>query len=126
MPRFEVAGAYVLGALLPILEILRRRTNFSNFESYIDDFIAGGLLLSAAISVSRRRTYGGRLLAGAWGVVCGGFYSSFFAQIRATASSDVSGLPNSAVVVIKGAIFAVGIAAFVRSVMSERNAYAAD
>jgi len=120
MQRFEVAAAYVLGALLPILEALRRRTNFENFESYADDFIAGGLLLFAAVSVSRRRAYAGPLLAGAWGVVCGGFYGSFFGQLRATASSDISGLPNAAVVAIKGAIFAVAIAAFVRSVVRAR------
>jgi hypothetical protein len=117
MPRFEVAAAYVLGVLLPVLETLRRRTNFENFESYADDFIAGGLLLFAAISVSRRRVHGGALLAGAWGVVCGGFYGSFFGQLRSTAPSDVSGLPNAAVVVIKAAIFAVGIVAFVLSVV---------
>ena len=121
MPRFEVAAAYVLGALLPILEVLRRRTNFENFESYIDDFIAGGLLLFAAISVSRRRAYGGALLAGAWGVLCGGFYGSFFGQVRATAASDISGLPNTTVVVIKGAILAVSILAFVCSVTRDRD-----
>ena len=116
MPRFEIAAAYVLGALLPILEVARRRTNFQNFEAYADDFIAGGLLLFAAVSASRGRAFGRPLLAGAWGVVCGGLYSSFFGQVRAAGPSDISGLPNAAVVAIKGALFAVAIAAFVRSV----------
>lgn len=116
MPRFEVAAAYALGALLPILEVSRRRTNFGNLEGYVDDFIAGGVLLFAAISVSRRRAYGPNLLAGAWGILCGGFYYSFFAQLRATAASDISGLPNGTVVVIKGIIFAIAIVAFVRSI----------
>ena len=116
MRRFEVVAAYVLGALLPVLEVLRRRTNFEQFESYIDDFIAGGLLLFGAWAVSRRRPYGRALLAGAWGVLCGGFYGSFFAQIRAAEPLDVSGLPNTAVVLIKGVIFAVAIVAFVCSI----------
>jgi len=121
MPKFEVAAAYLVGTLLPILEVLRRRTNFENFESYVDDFIGGGLLLFAAISVSRHRAYGRPLLAGAWGVLCGGLYGSFFGQVRATSPSDISGLPNGAVVAIKGAIFAVAIVAFVRSVVSDRD-----
>jgi hypothetical protein len=57
-----------------------------------------------------------KLLAGAWGIFCGGSYYSFFAQLCATAASDISGFPNSAVVVIKGVIFAIAIVAFVRSI----------
>ena len=48
MPRFEVAAAYVVGILLPGLEVLRRRTNFDRPESYVDDFIVGVLLLLAS------------------------------------------------------------------------------
>jgi hypothetical protein len=115
--RFEVGAAYALGALLPILEVFRRRTNFENLDAYVDDFIAGGLLLFAAMSVSRHRAYGPYALVGAWGVLCGGCYSSFFAQLRATAALDISGLPNTVVVVIKGMIFATAIVAFVRSIV---------
>jgi hypothetical protein len=117
MPRFEVAAAYVLGVLLPILEVFRRRTNFEHLAAYVDDFIAGGLLLFAAVSVSRRRAYGPYVLVGAWGVLCGGFYGSFFAQLDAAAPLDISGLPNTVVVVVKGLIFATAIVAFVRSIM---------
>ena len=117
MPRFEVVSAYILGVLIPLLEVLRRRTNFENPEWYVDAFIAGGLLLFAAISDSRRRAYSARLLAGAWGVLCGGLYGSFFAQLRATAPSDISGFPNAVVVAFKGAVFVVASVAFVRSVM---------
>ena len=65
MPRFEVAAAYVVGILLPGLEVLRRRTNFDRPESYVDDFIVGALLLLAASSVSRGRAYGRYLLVAA-------------------------------------------------------------
>jgi hypothetical protein len=116
MRRFEVVSAYVLGALIPILEVLRRRTNFEQPEWYIDAFIAGGLLLFGAASVSRRRPYGPALLAGAWGVLCGGLYGSFFAQLRATTPADISGLPNAVSAGFKGVIFVWAAAAFVRSV----------
>ena len=37
--RFEVAAAYGMGIGLPLLEAMRRKTNFENFHSYVDDFI---------------------------------------------------------------------------------------
>lgn len=117
MRRFEVVSAYILGALIPILEVLRRRTNFEQPEWYVDAFIAGGLLLFAAASVSRQRPYGPPLLAGAWGVLCGGLYGSFFAQLRATTPADISGLPNAVSAAFKGVIFVVAAVAFVRSVI---------
>ncbi len=116
MPRFEVAAAYVVGILLPGLEALRRGTNFDNPEWYVDDFIAGGLLLLAASSVSRGRAYGPYLLAGSWGVLCGGLYSSFFGQLQSPLPDDISGLPNLVVVAIKGVFWAVALAAFVQSI----------
>ncbi len=116
MPRFEVAAAYVVGILLPGLEVLRRRTNFERPESYVDDFIVGVLLLLAASSVSRGRVYGPYLLVGSWGVLCGGLYSSFFGQLRSPLPDDISGLPNLVVVAIKGVFWAVAIAGFVRSI----------
>ena len=122
MPRFEVAAAYVVGILLPGLEVLRRRTNFDRPESYVDDFIAGGLLLLAASAVSRRRAYGPYLLAGAWGVLCGGLYSSFFGQLRSPLPDDISGLPNLVVVAIKGVFWAVAMAAFVQSIRGASSA----
>ena len=41
--RFEIAAAYVLGIMLPVLEAARRRTNFENIPAYVDDFIIGAL-----------------------------------------------------------------------------------
>ena len=51
--RFEVGAAYAMGLGLPLLEALRRETNFENFHGYVDDFIAGALLLYAAHAVTR-------------------------------------------------------------------------
>jgi uncharacterized membrane protein YeaQ/YmgE (transglycosylase-associated protein family) len=112
--RFEHAAAYAMGIGLPLLEALRRRTNFDTIAGYVDDFIAGALLLWAARAVSLRRPNAGLLLAAAWGVLCGGLYSSFFGQLDA--ASDVSGLPNAIVVAVKGALYAVALVALWRSV----------
>lgn len=112
--RFEHIAAYVMGVVLPLLEVLRRRTNFETISGYVDDFIAGGLLLYASRAVSRGEPSGPVLLVAAWAVLCGGLYGSFFSQFGRT--TDVSGFPNATVIVVKGVLFAVALAALVASV----------
>ena len=80
--RFEVAAAYVMGVGLPLLETLRRKTNFSTIAGYVDDYIAGGLLLYAAWRVTSGHPRGPVLLVAAWAILCGGLYGSFFGQIE--------------------------------------------
>jgi hypothetical protein len=113
--RYELVTAYVMGVLLPALETLRRRTNFETISGYVDDYIAGGLLLYAAHAVTRGRRNGPVLLVVAWAVLCGGLYGSFFWQLGSSASHDVGGLPNETVVVIKGLLFAAALAGLVLS-----------
>jgi uncharacterized membrane protein YdcZ (DUF606 family) len=119
--RFEVVAAYAMGIGLPLLEALRRKTNFEHFHSYVDDFIAGALLLYAAHAVMRGRRNGPVLLAVAWAVLCGGLYGSFFWQLTSGESHDVGGLPNTTVVVIKGVLYAI---ALVGLVLASRSAIA--
>lgn len=109
--RFELVAAYAMGIGLPVLEMLRRRTNFETISGYVDDFIAGGLLLYAARAVSQKKPRGPVLLVAAWAVLCGGLYGSFFHQVGSSASHDVSGLANLTVVLIKGALYAVALVA---------------
>jgi|KBSSwiStaDraftv2_1062776.scaffolds.fasta_scaffold130349_4 uncharacterized membrane protein YdcZ (DUF606 family) len=116
--RPEVLGAWVMGVALPVLEVARRRTNFHPIAAYVDDFIAGGLLLIAARSVSRRHPRGPVLLVAAWAVLCGGTYGSLVAQLSWT-GADPSGLPNEVVVAIKAAI---GVAALICLGLSIRAA----
>ena len=119
--RFEVVAAYAMGIGLPLLEALRRKTNFEHFHSYVDDFIAGALLLYAAHAVTRGRRKCPVLLAVAWAVLCGGLYGSFFWQLTSGESHDVGGLPNTTVVVIKGVLYAI---ALVGLVLASRSAIA--
>lgn len=116
--RIEVAAAYAMGVGLPLLETLRRRTDFSTIAGYLDDFIAGGLLLGAALAVSRSKPKGPVLLVAAWAILCGGLYGSFFGHLERSAVYDVSGLPNTTVVFIKGVLFALSIAGLVLSIRS--------
>lgn len=116
--RFEHVAAYVMGVGLPLLEALRRRTNFSTISGYVDDFIAGALLLYAARAVSKRSPNGPVLLVAAWAVLCGGLYGSFFGQLEGGAALDVSGQSKLVVLGIKGALFAVSLAALVAAIRS--------
>jgi uncharacterized membrane protein YdcZ (DUF606 family) len=109
--RFEVGAAYAMGVGLPLLEAMRRKTNFEHFHSYIDDFIAGALLLYAAQAVTRRRQNGAVMLVVAWAVLCGGLYGSFFWQLSSDAAQDVGGLANTTVVLIKGLLYALSLTA---------------
>ena len=122
--RFEHAAAYAMGIGLPLLEVSRRRTDFSTIAGYVDDFIAGALLLYAARAVSQGKPSGNVLLVMAWGVLSGGLYSSFFGQLESSAAYDVGGLPNMTVVVIKGVLYAIALAGLVlsmRSAIAERE-----
>lgn len=116
--RFERRAAWVMGIALPVLETMRRRTNFDTVSGYVDDFIAGGLLLYAAFAVGRGRPAGPVLLVAAWAILCGGLYSSFFWQLESGAAHDVSGLPSATVVAIKGVLYAIAIAGLVLSIRS--------
>ena len=64
--RFEHRAAYVMGVVLPLLETARRRTNFDTISGYVDDFIAGTLLLYAARAVSTGKPSGPAWLVAAW------------------------------------------------------------
>jgi uncharacterized membrane protein YdcZ (DUF606 family) len=107
--RFEVGAAYAMGIGLPLLEALRRKTHFEHLHAYVDDFIAGALLLYAAQAVKRGKRSGSVLLAVAWAVLCGGLYGSFFWQLSSPETHDVGGLPNTTVVVIKGVLYAIAL-----------------
>jgi hypothetical protein len=100
---------------LPLAELARRRTDLSALAGYADDFIAGGLLLWAALAVSRGRPGGPVRLVAAWGVLCGGLYGSFFGQLEGGLPLDVSGLSTGTVLWAKGLLFGVALAALARS-----------
>ena len=123
--RFEHAAAWAMAIGLPLLEAARRRTNFDTIAGYVDDFLAGGLLLFAASAVSRGRPNGPVLLVAAWAVLSGGLYGSFFHQLESEAERDVSGLATSTVLWVKGVLYAISLVALVLSVRRAGAARAA-
>lgn len=114
MKKLHISLAYIYGVSLPIMEIIRRRTNFGSGWNYIDDFIIGALLIWAAFTIRIGKPYGDRFLCGAWGALCGGLYYSFTSQL--TVTSDVSGFSNDLVILVKGILFLGAIISFVMSI----------
>ncbi len=119
--RFEILAAYALGVFVPLGEVARLRTDFTSLTAYVDDFLIGGFLLGAARAAATRRPAGNALLVAAWGVFCGGLYYSFFGHIEHGPGTDISGLANSAVVGLKGALYVVGLVSLVLSVRAARS-----
>jgi uncharacterized membrane protein YidH (DUF202 family) len=96
--RFEVATAFAVGALLPVLETARRGIGHWLIDSttMLEDYVAGALLLIAAWACYSKRHWGSVFLVLAWGYFTGLMSSSFWNQleetIRQTATEPNSGL----------------------------------
>ena len=101
--RFEVAAAFALGALLPVLETVRRGiTHWAvNFTTMFEDYVGGALLLTGAWAAYRRKSWGAVFLLLAWGSIIGLMTSSFVAQLEATLRQTASEPHNLVVLVVK-------------------------
>lgn len=119
--RLEVAAAYIIGIALPLMETIRRRTDFSEFAFYIDDYLMGGLLLWGAIAVRRRCRYSNALLVAGWAVLCGGLWPSFFGQWLRTEARDISGFSHGFVITIKGGLYLIAIVSLILSIKNCRQ-----
>ena len=111
--------AVIAGVALPVLETARRCHQLGDlavWPYWLDDWAIGIFLLYGAWKVSQDAVAGRPVLAGAWGFACGLGYASFFSQVESLDQADPSGLAPSAMVVIKGLMLTVGIAALVATV----------
>ena len=115
--RFEGKAALVLGILLPVLETYRRGLAHwrVEFTTMFEDYLAGALLLAAAWAAYRCRSYQTTLLLCAWAWVAGMMTISFVDQVEATIRGVDLEPQNADVLVVKFLLFAVSLAALVRS-----------
>jgi hypothetical protein len=84
--RFEVISALVVGALLPILETVRRGVACwtVNVTTMLEDYVAGGLLLVAGFLALRAKPSALLFLVAAWAYVTGMMSTSFWYQLEST------------------------------------------
>lgn len=110
--------ALVFGALLPIVETIRRWHQLGDIRmwpAWLDDFVLGACLLYGAWRTSKDIETGRPWLAAAWGVTCGMAYTSFFGQLVRLDQPDPSALPAPWVAGIKGVGFLLAIVALAGS-----------
>jgi hypothetical protein len=118
--RFEIVAAFVIGALLPVLETARRGISHwaINFTTMFEDYLGGALLLLGAWAAYRSKSWGAVFLLLAWASVCGLMTSSFMAQVEATLRETATEPNNLIVVVVKFLLWSVSMTALVLSFRS--------
>jgi len=101
--RFEVTAAYVIGALLPLLETMRRGLAhwLVDFTTMFEDYLAGGLLLAAATLASRGWRHAPAFLVLAWAYCTGMMGSSFWGQVEASLRGHEVEVHNGVVIAFK-------------------------
>lgn len=113
--RFEVITAFVIGALLPVLETYRRGIGYwaVNFTTMFEDYVAGALLLIGGWAAYRARRWGATFLVLAWAYVAGLMGSSFWYQLEDTLRSVASEPDNFLVVVVKFLLWGTSIVSLI-------------
>jgi hypothetical protein len=115
--KFEIAAAYVLGELVPLLETARRGIGHwaIEFTTMCEDYVAGALLLIGAWAAHRERSWGSIFLVLAWGYFSGLMSSSFWWQIEETIRQTASEPNNMLVVVVKFLLWSTCVVSLVLS-----------
>lgn len=115
--RFEIIAAFVIGALLPILETVRRGIGHwaINFTTMLEDYLGGALLLIGGWAAYRAKRWGTVFLVLAWASITGLMTSSLSAQIEQTLRQAETEPNNLVVVVVKLLLWIVSVTALVLS-----------
>jgi hypothetical protein len=118
--RFEVIAAFILGALVPVLETARRGINHwtVDFTTMFEDYVAGALMLIGAWASYRARSWGAPFLLLAWAYFTGLMSSSFWYQLEETIRQVSSEAHNSLVVGVKFLLWATCVISLVLSFRS--------
>ncbi len=115
--RFEVAAAFALGVLIPVLETFRRGFGYwqVEFTTMFEDYLAGALLLIAGWASHRGRPWGVPFLVLAWGYLTGLLSSSFWSQLEETLRGTATEPNNPEVVAVKFLLWGTCVAALILS-----------
>ena len=124
--RFEIVAAFVIGALLPVLETVRRGiTHWSvEFTTMFEDYAGGALLLVGGWAAYHEKSWGKVFLVLAWASISGLMTSSFVGQVEETLRQTATEPHNLVVVVVKSLLWTASIISLVLSFRSATQARA--
>lgn len=90
MTRFAVISAAMLGVLFPLLETLRRGLGawLTTPVTLLEDYIAGALLLWAAVFLAQGRASGWVVMLAGAAYTTGMMFSSFWKQVEAQLTGE--------------------------------------
>ncbi len=105
----SVTMATVMGVFLPLAETVRRANqlfDLTEFFSWFDDYILGGVLLIAAHLARKEKSNSISYLIAAWGIGAGALFLSFLGQFEYyfTSTGDPGIFSTTFVAVAKGLI----------------------
>ena len=123
--RFEVAAAFVVGILLPLLETARRGISHwaVEFTTMFEDYVAGALLLIGAWAAYRERPWGSVFLVLAWGYFTGLMSSSFWWQLEDTFRHTAVEPNNMLVLVVKLLLWSTCVVSLVLALRRATHAH---
>ena len=115
--RFEVIAAFVVGALLPVLETVRRGISHwtVDFTTMFEDYLGGALLLIGGWVAYRAKSWGATFLLLSWASITGGMTTSFVSQLEDTIRQTAAEPNNAVVVSVKFLLWATCVTALVLS-----------
>lgn len=106
--------ALVLGILLPLAETIRRWGVWFEYPAgFLDDWIAGALLVYGGWRASKNAVDGQRYLVMGWAFACGLGYGSFFGNLRTIGEPDPAPISHAAVTAVIGIGWALCIVALI-------------
>ncbi len=115
--RFEVAAAFAIGILLPVLETCRRGISHwtVDFTTMFEDYVAGALLLIGGWASYRGWSKGTLFLVLAWAYVTGMIGGSFWSQLEETLRGTSAEPHNLMVVIVKLLLWGTAVVSLVLS-----------
>jgi hypothetical protein len=108
----------IIGALVLMLgEAYRSWGAGRPVAFWMDDMLAGSIMIAAAIAVRRPTLRNRALFSAAWGISAGMLYGSFFGKIFAPETGDPGNFTLGTLTALVGVAFVIAVAGTVASIV---------
>jgi hypothetical protein len=108
----------IVGALALMLgEAYRTWGTGRPVYAWMDDMLAGGLMLIAAVRMAHPTLINRTLFSACWGIAVGMLYGSFFSKLFDPASSNAGNFGLGTLTVLVGIAFVIAIGGLIASIV---------